>query len=971
MMVARLGSWLPLTFTKCLRLFGALTLASLLILSGIGISFNEGLSTRPQVANASTTLILRPNAAGDETSITTQTPNETSHYDKVDEASPDNATTSVNTLSTSYQRDLYAIPNHTSQSGTINFVKVYVVGVEIYDGWIKVALKSGSTVTDGSENSLTGSWAIYSQQWDVNPTDNETWSWADIDGLQIGVSLKSHYGDGVFCTQVYVEVDYTRIPSTYYVATDGDNDGAGSIGDPWQTLSYAALNVIPGDNVSVRGGTYAEQLIMDVDGTADGRITFSSYPAETPIIDGDNVTGIVGDSYDGVVRITASYITFQGFEVKNNADAFGVFVWRSEGADPVAYVIVKDNVIHDCHKSGIYASGGATYHLDYFTADGNEIHTCNQGGAGHEENISLTHVYEFEIKYNHLHDNLQEGIDAKVGSSNGTIHDNHIEDSALAIYIGGWSAPQSNIAVYNNLIHDGGIAFGIDNETGTEALTDIDFYNNLAYNITKGFLAAAMSNYDTTFRLINNTFYNISVLGIGSSLPAINHIDCVMRNNIVVGTNATTILGAWNTGDGLTVDHNLWFSLSGTYYGSNKYGTDYVLDENPLLTNPPTDFSIPYDSPARNAGSATSAPATDYAGTARPQDTLFDMGAYENDDELIAPTITVSAASNIEGTTATINGNVTDTGGENSTVTVYWGDNDGGTTPGNWDHNSAPTSPAQPQGAASFYYNATGLAGGTTHYFNASANNTEGTSWGSTQTFLTKPAAPTGVSASDGSSTSFVVVTWTKSTGATGYDIYRNAGLIDSVGDVATYNDNTAGAPTITAGASAATNGTSASYVQLSLSGTSANNGTSYTYGVVATNATGDSSLSATNTGYRGVGALIYQWQRSSGDSDADYSNISGATTAPYNDTGAPENGDGRYYKCILNATGATQQITSANRGYREVGDAPLTIDKFAGLRQTISITGMSLFVMLMSNGVLLLGFLGYATFKDLKGRGW
>ena len=42
-------------------------------------------------------------------------------------------------------------------------------------------------------------------------------------------------------------------------------------------------------------------------------------------------------------------------------------------------------------------------------------------------------------------------------------------------------------------------------------------------------------------------------------------------------------------------------------------------------------------------------------------------------------------------------------------------------------------------------------------------------------------------------------------------------------------------------------------------------------------------------------------------------------TTDPYNDTGAPENGDGRYYKCVENATGASQQITNADRGYRAV----------------------------------------------------
>jgi hypothetical protein len=94
------------------------------------------------------------------------------------------------------------------------------------------------------------------------------------------------------------------------------------------------------------------------------------------------------------------------------------------------------------------------------------------------------------------------------------------------------------------------------------------------------------------------------------------------------------------------------------------------------------------------------------------------------------PTITISAATLNKGTTARLNGNITDTGGDNPTVTVYWGDNDGGQTPGNWDNAvTPPTSPAQPQGVAAFYHNVTGLTPSTTYYFSASANNVTGTGW--------------------------------------------------------------------------------------------------------------------------------------------------------------------------------------------------------------------------------------------------
>jgi len=63
---------------------------------------------------------------------------------------------------------------------------------------------------------------------------------------------------------------------------------------------------------------------------------------------------------------------------------------------------------------------------------------------------------------------------------------------------------------------------------------------------------------------------------------------------------------------------------------------------------------------------------------------------------------------------------------------------------------------------------------------------------------------------------------------------------------------------------------------------------------------------------------MAYQWQRSAADSDAGYSNISGGTTVPYNDTGAPS-GAGRYFKCLVDSIGASQQTSSVDSGYRVV----------------------------------------------------
>ena len=182
---------------------------------------------------------------------------------------------------------------------------------------------------------------------------------------------------------------------------------------------------------------------------------------------------------------------------------------------------------------------------------------------------------------------------------------------------------------------------------------------------------------------------------------------------------------------------------------------------------------------------------------------------------------------------------------------------------------------------------------------------------------LNVPTAPTSVAATDGTYTNTVTITWAKSSGATGYYVFESTNLLATLGDVATYNDNAAGAPTITAGTASATDGDYTAYVTLSVTGESGNNGASRTYKVRAFNAAGNGSDSSTDTGYRGTTTLTYQWQISAADSDASYSNS--GTTDPYDDTGAPANGGGRYFKCTISMTDATPQTTAADRGYRRV----------------------------------------------------
>ena len=83
--------------------------------------------------------------------------------------------------------------------------------------------------------------------------------------------------------------------TTYYVApasSGGDNNNAGTLAAPFETLQYAVNQLTAGDILYIRGGSYRETITIDEDGTSGNLITIQNYNNEVVTIDGTvDVTG--------------------------------------------------------------------------------------------------------------------------------------------------------------------------------------------------------------------------------------------------------------------------------------------------------------------------------------------------------------------------------------------------------------------------------------------------------------------------------------------------------------------------------------------------------------------------------------------------------------------------------------------------------------------------------------------------------
>lgn len=282
---------------------------------------------------------------------------------------------------------------------------------------------------------------------------------------------------------------------------------SGNDGIAYRTIGRAASAVTAGDIVYIRDGIYNEQLTITQGGSVGSPIIFQNYCGEKPILDGDKQL----PSGSGLISINSkNHIKIIGLTICNSK-YYGI--QAKGGCDDIT--IQKCKVMYSNHGGIIFESSSN------IIIDGCEVHHNNDLGlsAWHEA-ITMTGVSGFEIKNCTVYENKEEGIDAKYGSTNGSIHHNEAySNNGPNIYVDA----ANNIEIYNNKLYNTmgqkpGIMLAVEEQASKNITYNCNVYNNVIYDNNSGIgfwieSGASSYGYIKDCTILNNTIHSNAANG--------------------------------------------------------------------------------------------------------------------------------------------------------------------------------------------------------------------------------------------------------------------------------------------------------------------------------------------------------------------------------------------------------------------------------------------------------------------------
>ena len=237
----------------------------------------------------------------------------------------------------------------------------------------------------------------------------------------------------------------------YYVSTSGNNSNPGTQAQPWRTVAYAVSNSSPvtaGDTIYVRGGVYAEYIVIGKSGSNNGPITLRPYQTE-------QVALTTGGQLGNIMASGKCNWTIQGFEIRDSSGGGGIY-W--DGSNCSGTVSILNNVIHNTDSGDNASCVFLQRNLGTFIVENNVLYDCDGTNPGNNTGI---------VVFGHINS-------GNPGSINLQIRNNEIYNEGVGIKIKHPFATDQNVAVdisYNlirNVYHKGGISVAGGKFTSTK-----------------------------------------------------------------------------------------------------------------------------------------------------------------------------------------------------------------------------------------------------------------------------------------------------------------------------------------------------------------------------------------------------------------------------------------------------------------------------------------------------------------------
>jgi parallel beta-helix repeat protein len=394
---------------------------------------------------------------------------------------------------------------------------------------------------------------------------------------------------------------------TRYVAPapTGNDAAAGSSVAPWLTLQHAADSAKAGDTIVVRAGTFKGFMMDHQSGTAASPIVFKADAGV--IVNDKNST-----TPDGINLEGASYIVIDGFTVKNTLATItraGIRAVEDSG------VVVRNNTMDSCGTWGILTgfSQGAVIENNIASRSVGQ-HGIYFSNSADRPVIRGNTVFNNNMCGIHMNGDLSMGGDGIITHAlveNNIIYNNGKGGGSAINCDGVQHSRFQNNLLYNN--HASGISlYQID---GAQPATFDTVVNNTIIEASDARWCLNIKNGSSHTVLMNNILYNYHSSRGSMSLDSASMAGLASDYNIVMDRmsrdddNTILTLAQWRTATGQDAH--------------SKTATPQQLFVDSATAN----YRLSSASPARDAGTSADAPAKDILGTARPQNSVFDIGA--------------------------------------------------------------------------------------------------------------------------------------------------------------------------------------------------------------------------------------------------------------------------------------------------------------------------------------------------------